>query len=124
MDAAPPSQGTRTMEIIEVVVEEGVSQGRGTMAAVATGLLVSSLLPSAIADLAFGNQVSTTDLASKSQVAHQDANNRMRQAILARAVTSVQSLPPVEARSDVFVFSSNEAAQDLLDLKSAVSALG
>jgi hypothetical protein len=114
-----------TIEIIDIVVDNG---GGGPpepdpiVASVALGSVVIAQQASALGNLAYGNQVSSTDLAAKSQVTNQNAMNRLRQTILANAVASVQSLDPAAARSTVFTVSSNAMAQEISSLKAAVDA--
>ncbi|MBM7131233.1 R body protein [Dyella mobilis] len=78
--------------------------------------------PAMLSDLAYSNQVSSTNVAGKSQVSNQDALNRLNQMILAKAVTAVQATGPKTARSDVTVLTSNSIAQELADLKAAIAA--
>ena len=78
--------------------------------------------PAMLSDLAFGNQVSSTNVAEQAQVSNQDAMNRLQLTILAKAVTAVQSAGPKTARSSVTVLTANSVAQELADLKAAIAA--
>ncbi|MFC7519347.1 hypothetical protein ACFQS6_01705 [Xanthomonas populi] len=84
--------------------------------------LAASQQGSLLSNLAYSNQVTSNNLAAKTQLAHQDASNRLRQSILANAVRSVQSANPSAARSGVTVLSSNAAAQSIADLRAAVAS--
>jgi hypothetical protein len=112
-----------TIEVVEITIHDSTPSGDGVTAVLAASAAVVAQQGAVLADLAFGNQVSSTALAARTQVANQDAQNRLRHAILARAVASVQAPGPTTARSAVFVFSANELAQDVADLKASVQAL-
>ncbi|HEY4093564.1 MAG TPA: hypothetical protein VGN46_18810 [Luteibacter sp.] len=111
-----------TIEVVEINIHESGPSGDAITAALAINSVATAQQASALTNLAYGNQVNSTAVGAQAQVAHQDALNRLRHVILARAVSSVQVPAPLAARSDVFVFSSNELAQDIADLKAAVEA--
>lgn len=76
-----------------------------------------------VSNLAFANQVRNTDLAGQTQLVRQQGMSQLRLSILARAAGRVQTLSALEARASVDVFSGNELAQTLADLRAATSAL-
>lgn len=110
------------METIEIIVGKDESSGDPVVAALALNSMVMAQQSSALSDLVYANQVSSNDLGAKSQVANQDAMNRLRQTILADAVTRVQALGPTAARAAVATLTSNALAQEIADLKAAVEA--
>ena len=114
------------MSAIDITIVDARSGGDGggsaIDSAVASTGLVTAQQPAMLSNLAYTNQVSSNDLAAKAQLSNQDAMNRLRLGILARAVDAVQRTGPLTARSSVEVVSANEAAQDLADLRSAASA--
>ena len=111
-----------TIEIIDIVIEDGSPKKNPVIEAVALTGLATAQQASAVSDLAFSNQVSSTGMAARSQVANQDAMNRLHHGILSKAVASVQAPGPVTARSAVDMLSSNALAQEIADLKAAVAA--
>ena len=112
----------KTIEVIEI--DSGGSVPPGPAKAIAFPLAWTPLCqqPSMLSDLVYSNQVSSTDLAAKSQVSNQDAMNRLRHMILANAVTAVQSTGPKAARSDLTVLTSNNLTRELADLKASIAA--
>jgi hypothetical protein len=108
--------------MIEIIVEKDEPSGNPVVAALALNSMVVAQQSSALSDLCYANQVSSNDVGAKSQVANQDAMNRLRQAILANAVTRVQDLGAATARASVAVLTSNALAQEIADLKAAVEA--
>jgi hypothetical protein len=112
----------KTIEVIDIDSGGNVPPEPAKTGAFPLAWTPISLQPSVLSDLAYSNQVSSTNQASKSQVSNQDAMNRLRHMILANAVTSVQSTDPKTARSVVSVLTSNELAQEIADLKAAIAA--
>lgn len=110
------------MGTIEIIVEKDEPSGDSVAAALALGSIAVAQQPSTLSDLAYANQVSTNDLGAKSQVAHQDAMNRLRQMVLATAVTRIQEPDPTAAKADVAVLTSNAMAREIADLKASVDA--
>lgn len=109
------------MQTVEIIVEGDDPPGDPVVTVVALSSTVVAEQPSVLSNLAYANQVSSSDLGAKSQVANQDAMNRLGLTILADAVARVQP-GPVESRSAVTVLTSNALAQQIADLKSAVDA--
>jgi hypothetical protein len=66
-----------------------------------------------VSNLAFANQLSNTNLAGHAQVLQQQASDRLRLAILARAVSQVQAPDPAQARAAVTALTGNGAARTL-----------
>ena len=113
-----------TIEIIDIDIEDGSPKKNPVIEAVALTGLAGAQQASAVSDLAYSNQVSSTGMAARSQVANQDAMNRLHQGILSQAVASVQAPGPVTARSTVTTLTSNALAQEIADLKAAIAAFG
>ncbi|NYE27543.1 hypothetical protein HDE78_000468 [Rhodanobacter sp. K2T2] len=111
------------METIDVSISiEEADGGAGPKGAVSVAGATIAELPGALSDLAFSNQVGSTGMAARSQVANQDAMYRLRQMILADAVNAVQTTSPTTARSAVTVFTSNELAREIAGLKASIEA--
>ncbi|MBB1087043.1 hypothetical protein H4F99_00920 [Lysobacter sp. SG-8] len=111
-------------ETIDIRVEDRRDTGHPVTAAIAIGSLATMQQPALLSDLAFSNHVVGNDLGAKSQLAHQDAMNRLRQGIVAGAVARVQGPGPGTARAAVDVLTGNALAQEIADLKAAVDAFG
>jgi hypothetical protein len=109
-------------ETIEIIVDESVQPGNPVIAAVALNGTVVAQQPSMLSNLVYANHVVSNDLGAKSLVGHQDAMNRLRQSIVAKAVSQVQDLAPATARAAVDALSSNALAQEIADLKAAIEA--
>jgi len=109
------------MGTVEIIVEGNDPSGDSVTAAVALSSTVVAEQPSMLSNLAYANQASSSDLGAKSQVANQDAMNRLGLTILADAVARVQP-GPAESRSAVTVLTSNALAQQIADLKAAINA--
>ncbi|SFE15927.1 hypothetical protein [Paracidovorax konjaci] len=112
------------MGSIEIKVADAAQQGlpgEVTEAVALTGVATAQQ-PANLSNLAYANQVSSTNLSAQNQVARQDAMNRLHHSILANAVNQVQDLQPATARSAVAAFSGNETAQALADLRAAIDA--
>lgn len=111
------------METIDVGISITEVDGSGGSkdAIPLTGTTVANL-PAALSNLAYANQVGSTGMAARSQVANQDAMYRLRQMILAEAVNAVQTTSPTTARSSVNVFTSNELAREIAGLKASIEA--
>ncbi|KAF1007445.1 MAG: hypothetical protein GAK28_01787 [Luteibacter sp.] len=111
------------METIDVGVSITETDGTGgPKDAVSVAGATVAQLPAALSDLAYANQVGSTGMAARSQIANQDAMYRLRQMILADAVATVQTTSPSTARSSLTVLTSNELAREIADLKASVQA--
>ena len=113
-----------TVEVVEISISEGGPDGAPLPSALTMNALATAQQGAAITDLALGNQVSCSAVAARAQVSHQDALNRLRQMILSRAVTTVDTPGPTLARSTTVVLTSSALAQDIADLKAAAAAFG
>lgn len=109
-------------ETIEIIVDEKNSPKTPVTAAVASNGMVAALQPSMLSDLVYANHVVSNNVGAQSQVANQDAMNRLHQSIVADAVTRVQDLGPSAARAAVSALTSNTLAQEITDLKAAIEA--
>ncbi len=109
-----------TTESIEFIVDDGSAAGSDRGAGGGMNACVVAMQPSLTGSLAYANHVASNDLGAKSQLAHQDAMNRLRQSITADAVARVQDVDPVAARSAVVTLSSHAMAQQLASLKAAL----
>lgn len=78
--------------------------------------------PAMLANLAFANLVANTNLAQQNAVANQQAMNELGISVVAKGVTVLSQLSPLEARSAVDILTNNELAQTLADLKATVQA--
>lgn len=104
---------------IDVIDARGGDDAPTPTAIAASGLVVAQQ-PATISNLAFSNQVAGADLAAKAQAAHQDAMNRLRQSILARATASLNRASPATARPAVHAITGESAAQQLAELQAAL----
>ncbi len=109
-------------ESIEFIVDEGGAAGRDEAvgSACRSSHCVAAMQPSMAGNLAYANHVASNDLGAKSQLAHQDAMNRLRQTIIANAVARVQDTDPVAARSAVVALTSDALARQIAGLKAVV----
>ncbi|WP_284415548.1 hypothetical protein [Acidovorax sp. SUPP3334] len=110
------------MGIIEIRGASGIGLQSTAAPAVALSGLASAQQPSALSNLAYANQVASNDLSAKSQIARQDAMNRLRHSVVASAVARIQGLGPLATRSAVTALTGNEGAESLGGLKGAISA--
>ncbi|MBX3660670.1 MAG: R body protein [Ramlibacter sp.] len=78
--------------------------------------------PVMLSNLAFSNLVANTNLAQQNAIANQQAMNELGISIVAKSVTVLSQLSPLEARSAVDVLTNNEQAQTLADLKATLQA--
>jgi Killing trait len=78
--------------------------------------------PAMLANLAFSNLVQNTNLAQQNAVAHQQAMNQITVAVVAKAVTLVANLGPMEVVSAEKVLTRNSVAEEISDLRAAGGA--
>lgn len=107
---------------IVVVDNTGADPRPPSPFAVALSGMVLAEQPALLSNLAYSDQVASTDLAAKGSLSNQDALNKLQVSILAKAVNQVQNHNPMQARAVVDVLSNNEQAQAIADLKAAVNA--
>ncbi|MBO9719871.1 hypothetical protein [Xanthomonas phaseoli] len=108
---------------IEITVNGIPSTSDPILSSTALSGLAISQQGALISTLAYANQVASSDLSTKTQIVHQDASNRLRQSILAKAVNGVQALGPINARSTGSLLTSNGMAQSLLDLRATLKSM-
>lgn len=109
-----------TTESIEFIVDGGSVAGSDRGVGGGINACVVAMQPSLSGTLAYANHLASNDLGAKSQLAHQDAMNRLRQSITADAVARVQDVDPVAARSAVVTLTSHTVAQQLAGLTAAL----
>lgn len=86
-------------------------------------MLAESSGPAAISNLAIANTVANNRAAGQNAVTNQQAMQQVQLASTASAVSKVQDLQPLEARSSVDVLTNNELAQTLADMKATLQAM-
>lgn len=79
--------------------------------------------PAMLSNLAYSNTVAVLNLSMQNAVAHQQALNQLRIAIVGKTVNAVSNLDPVESRSASHVFSGNAVAEALAGLAAALRDL-
>lgn len=99
----------------------------GPLTEVASVLQVTSLdttggQSARLSNLGQANVVSNVDRSAQNAVANQQAHAQLALSVLGQAVTSVQNLGPMEARSSVDILTNNEMAQTIADLKATTQA--
>ncbi len=78
--------------------------------------------PAMLANLAYSNTLTNTNLAQQNAVANQQAMNELGIAIVAQGTRTVSNAGPLEARSAVDVLTNNELGQTIADMKATVKA--
>jgi 5-enolpyruvylshikimate-3-phosphate synthase len=92
--------------------------------AVAIGNLKSiSEQPAMLSNLAYSNMVANTNLSAQNAVANQQALNELGVSILGKTVNVISNLGPLESKSASEIRTGNTVAEELIDLKAAVSSL-
>lgn len=79
--------------------------------------------PAMLANLAFSNLVTNTNLAAQNAIAHQQALNELGISILGKTVNLIATLGPLEAKSAEELLTGNTIAEEIAALKAAVEAL-
>lgn len=87
-----------------------------------TTLNVDAGQPARLHNLSHANVVSNVGRSAQNAVSNQQAHSQLAMSILGQAVTGVQNLGPMEARSSVDVLTNNEMAQAIADLKAAAQS--
>lgn len=124
--------GTATIDMDEInitivdnsdkpIAENDDKSSTTTEAIALTGLVIAEQ-PSMLSNLVYSNTLSSNDLGTKGQVFNQNAQNKLRIAILSNAINQVQNNLPLQARSAVDVLTNNELAQTITDFKAAMAA--
>jgi hypothetical protein len=75
--------------------------------------------PAMLSNLAFANLVNNVNLSQQNAVSHQQAMNQLLLTVTGKVVNLVANLSPLEAEAATHLFTGNEAAEDLADLKAA-----
>lgn len=78
--------------------------------------------PAMLANLAYSNTLTNTNLAQQNAVANQQAMNELGIAIVAQGTRTVGNARPQEARSAVDVLTNNELAQTIADINATTKA--
>ncbi|MDB9516058.1 RebB family R body protein [Roseofilum reptotaenium CS-1145] len=78
--------------------------------------------PALLANLAFANVVANTNLSQQNALSNQQAMNQLAMTVTAKAVNKVSDLTPLEALAVNKLYTGNDVAQQLADLR-AVSKL-
>ncbi|HEX8175067.1 MAG TPA: hypothetical protein VF543_08110 [Pyrinomonadaceae bacterium] len=77
--------------------------------------------PSSLANLSYSNAINNNNSSQQNTVANQQAMNQVAQSVLGSTVNLVADINPMEAVAVVKMDTGNDVAQQLMDLKAAVS---
>ena len=80
--------------------------------------------PSSLANLTYANTIANTNLSQQNTVANQQSINQVGVSVLGKAVNLVSDLSPLEAVAVVKMDTGNDVAEQIADLKAAVSGFG
>lgn len=78
--------------------------------------------PAMLSNLAFANLVSNVNLSQQNAVSNQQAMNQLALTVTGKIVNLLANLSPLEAAAATHLFTGNETAEDIADLKAADEA--
>ncbi len=78
--------------------------------------------PAMLSNLAFANLVNNVNLSQQNAVSNQQAMNQLAITVTGKIVNLLANLTPLEAVAATHLFTGNEMAEDLADLKAADEA--
>ncbi|HEX7340258.1 MAG TPA: hypothetical protein VF271_10055 [Rhodanobacteraceae bacterium] len=109
---------------VEIVVHESAAPEPSGAGPIGTSVAVNGTAhaqqPGMLSNLAYANHVSSNQLSAQSQVANQDALNRLNTSIVAKAVSQIQAHGPATTRASVAILTSDALAQQIAGLKAAL----
>ena len=116
----------------EVVIEEGPGNSRSRnrsspLAQTETAIAIANVKsvaeqPALLSNLAFSNLLANVNLSQQNAVSNQQSLNEVGVSVVGKVVQLLTSLGPLEAMSTSQLFTGNMVAEDIADLKAAVSA--
>ena len=79
--------------------------------------------PAMLSNMMFGNLISNINLTQQNAASNQQAMNEVGRAVTGKVVNTILNLGPLEAMSALQILTGQMVAEELIDIKGAVTGL-